>query len=80
MAAIGRHSITDVKILPEPGLEVSWGDGHVSRFPAIWLRMACSCRECGSTESAVRNILLTDIPDNPAIAAAPGLAGWLSRY
>jgi gamma-butyrobetaine dioxygenase len=41
---------------------VSFADGHESRFPAIWLRHNCECKECGSTRSARRELRLTDIP------------------
>jgi gamma-butyrobetaine dioxygenase/trimethyllysine dioxygenase len=44
------------------GVEVHWADGHVSRFPFIWLRHNCECPECGSTETARRFLRMTDIP------------------
>jgi gamma-butyrobetaine dioxygenase/trimethyllysine dioxygenase len=43
-------------------LEIVWVDGHVSRFPAIWLRHNCVCTECGRTETARRQLRLNDVP------------------
>src|SRR5882724_960312 len=51
-------------------LRVRWADGHVSRFPAIWLRHNCVCPECGSTETARRFLRLTDIPRDIAVDSA----------
>ncbi len=49
----------------EATLEVSWADGHVSRYPTIWLLEACRCARCGDTETAVRHARLTDKPISP---------------
>jgi gamma-butyrobetaine dioxygenase len=49
---------------------ITWADGHVSRFPAIWLRHNCVCPECGSTETARRELRLTDIPRDIAAQQA----------
>lgn len=51
-------------------LEIAWADGHRSSFPSIWLLQACSCAACGSSESAVRHVKLTDQPSRPRIAGA----------
>ena len=51
-------------------LEVNWADGHCSRFPSIWLLQACSCASCGSSESAVRHVKLTEQPARPEILSA----------
>ncbi len=51
-------------------LEVTWGDGHVSGFPSIWLLEACSCDACGSSETAVRLVRLTDRPARPVLVSA----------
>lgn len=56
-------------------LDVTWRDGHVSTFPSIWLLHACSCPACGSTESAVRHVKLTEQPARPRIAAADVAGG-----
>ena len=49
------------------GLRVEWGDGHVSRFHAIWLRHQCTCRTCGTPVNAVRGIRLHHLPDHPGL-------------
>ena len=49
-------------------LELTWGDGHASRYPAVWLQ-ACTCEGCGSTETGVRHVRLTDKPRRPRIHA-----------
>lgn len=51
-------------------LVVHWGDGHTSRYPAIALRATCRCEACGTYETAIRPLRLTDIPADIAIAAA----------
>ena len=51
-------------------LEIAWGDGHLSHFPSIWLLQACDCAACGSSESAVRHVKLTDQPARPHILGA----------
>ena len=51
-------------------LELSWHDGHVSRYPASWLLEACDCDTCGDTRSAVRHTRLVDKPQRPAILIA----------
>jgi gamma-butyrobetaine dioxygenase len=43
-------------------VQVRWADGHVSRFPFIWLRHNCECNACGSTQTARRFLRMTDIP------------------
>jgi gamma-butyrobetaine dioxygenase len=56
-----RHSISRVTCHADR-VDITWADGHVSRFPAIWLRHNCVCAECGSTETGRRRLRLTDIP------------------
>jgi gamma-butyrobetaine dioxygenase/trimethyllysine dioxygenase len=51
-------------------LEIVWSDDHVSLFPSVWLRAACTCAQCGSTETAVRHLRLTELPDRPLISSA----------
>ncbi len=64
-----RYAIADLHALNH-SLQVSWRDGHGSRFPSVWLLQACSCPRCGLTESAVRLTRLTDQPARPKIVAA----------
>ena len=54
----------------ETWLRVSWRDGHESTYPSIWLLEACSCRACGSSETAVRHVRLTDKPARPVLVSA----------
>ncbi|MET1416699.1 TauD/TfdA family dioxygenase [Roseibium sp. HPY-6] len=51
-------------------LTVTWGDGHQSVFPSIWLLHACDNPICGSSETGVRLVKLTDQPARPQILAA----------
>ena len=46
-------------------IQVNWGDGHVSRFPGIWLLESCRCEACGNTETAVRHTSLLEKPARP---------------
>ena len=43
---------------------VRWGDGHESRYHAVWLRHACRCEGCGTYLSGIRSLRLTEIPDD----------------
>ena len=46
-------------------VETHWHDGHVSRFPGIWLLESCQCEACGSSETAVRHTSLLRKPVRP---------------
>ncbi len=61
----------------QTALQVDWADGHRSHFPSIWLLQACRCCRCGSSESAVRHIKLTDQPARPKILGAEATDGEL---
>ena len=61
----------------QTALQVDWADGHRSHFPSIWLLQACSCPACGSSESAVRHVKLTDQPARPRILSAEARDGEL---
>ncbi len=69
MTAQARHRIEAVKVAPAGMVQVGWADGHESRFPAIWLRYACTCAHCGETETAVRHLRLTELPADPNVEA-----------
>ncbi len=49
----------------DAAVEITWADGHFSRFPTVWLLEACRCARCGDTETAVRHVRLTDKPPRP---------------
>ncbi len=51
------------------GLQVDWGDGHKSRFHAIWLRHQCECEVCGTSLNAVRGLRLDQLPGDVSIAS-----------
>jgi gamma-butyrobetaine dioxygenase len=57
----GRQTLAAAQVR-KGGVTASFTDGHESRFPAIWLRHNCECRDCGSTRSARRELRLTDVP------------------
>ena len=39
--------VTDISLEgPEQPLIITWGDGHVSTFPIVHLRLWCPCAEC----------------------------------
>jgi gamma-butyrobetaine dioxygenase/trimethyllysine dioxygenase len=70
----GRHTIAGLENA-DTDVAVSWGDGHRSIYPAIWLRHNCTCEICGSTETARRHLRLTDIPHDIAaesVEVSPG--------
>ena len=47
-------------------------NGHMLRFPAVWLRDNCPCAECLDPVSGQK---LTDITELPAVVAVRGPAG-----
>lgn len=65
-----RTTLRTVTIEVDGKVTIDWEDGHQSRFPAIWLLHACDCSACGSAESAVRHVRLTDFPDRPIPVSA----------
>ena len=56
-------------------IAVRWGDGHQSRYHAVWLRHACQCGECGAYTSGIRSLRLTEIPNDVAVAEVRREAG-----
>ena len=50
-------------------VRLAWGDGHESRFHAIWLRYNCDCEGCGTTTTGIRPLRLTHIPPDIAVEA-----------
>ena len=65
-ADTSRYQITSLKPF-ESSLEINWQDGHVSNFPGIWLLDACQCKKCGSSETALRQVRLTQKQARPGI-------------
>lgn len=51
-------------------ITIVWDDGHESVFPSIWLLHACSCDRCGTSETGVRSVRLTEQPTRPDIVDA----------
>jgi len=72
MGAVTANPRTTISEIESQGrrLVVHWGDGHSSRYPAIALRATCRCAACGTYETAIRPLRLTDIPPDIAIAQA----------
>ena len=64
-----RYQVVEVARV-DSKLQVTWGDGHSSQYPGIWLINACDCDACGSTISAVRLRKLTDVAPRPELASA----------
>ena len=42
---------------------VTWGDGHLSRFHAVWLRDNCHCAACRDPQTGQRLIDIATLPD-----------------
>jgi len=64
-----RTTITEVRC-DQGRVALHWADGHESRFHAIWLRHNCHCPACGTSETAIRPLKLTAIPEDIAAQAA----------
>lgn len=63
-----RNTLTGVENAGDH-ITVHWGDGHASRYHAVWLRHTCRCEICGTFESGIRALRLTEIPDDIAITS-----------
>lgn len=61
--------IEKLEVIPE-GLRVTWDDAHVSLFHNIWLRHNCHCDDCGSSETGIRRLKITDIPEDLELTKA----------
>src|SRR5580704_9944732 len=53
----------------DPDLELE-ADGHMLRFPAVWLRDNCPCAECLDPVSGQKFKDITELPDDVAVSAA----------
>lgn len=51
------------------GAEVTWSDGHVSRFHGLWLRDNCPCPECVSPDTREQVFDISTVPADLAPAA-----------
>ena len=58
-----RYTVQSANI-DDGHLEISWGDGHRSRFHPIWLRHQCECDTCGTSLNGVRRIRIHHIPED----------------
>lgn len=38
----------------DEGLLIHWDDGHISRYPNLWLRERCACEICGTSWTGIR--------------------------
>ena len=45
-------------------------DGHLLRFPAVWLRDNCPCADCLDPVSGQKLKDITELPDGLAVSAA----------
>tara|TARA_B100000029_G_scaffold114519_1_gene106982 strand:+ start:27 stop:1223 length:1197 start_codon:yes stop_codon:yes gene_type:complete len=72
----GRYEIQSVDARGD-SLCIGWSDGHESHYPALALRANCTCEQCGSYETALRELRLTDIPVDVEIAEAACHGGHL---
>ena len=52
----------------EKNLEIE-ADGHMLRFPAVWLRDNCPCTECLDPVSGQKLRDITELPDDVAVSA-----------
>lgn len=51
-------------------LDVVWGDGHKSRFDAIWLRDNCVCPACRDPDNGQRRFDITALPSDLSVVVA----------
>ena len=48
-----------------PGeLEVAWNDGHVSRYPVVYLRRACRCAACIDEWTGAQILRADQVPED----------------
>ena len=49
-------------------IAITWGDGHVSRFDAAWLRDNCRCAECRDPHNGQRLFDIAALPGQPGVS------------
>ena len=54
------------------GLAVTWGDGHESRYRAVWLRDNCSCPMCRDPRNGQRLFDIATLADRITVTEATG--------
>ena len=59
---MARPSPSEIEKVGEREIRVVWDDGHVSVYPNVELRFACSCALCVDEWSGVRRVRRLDIP------------------
>ena len=58
-----------VNLTAGTGVDIEWGDGHISHYPFVFLRNACPCAMCNEErEKAGRK---PGLPPKPAPGALP---------
>ena len=59
---------------------IRWADGHVSEFPARYLRGRCPCAQCVSETSGKRMVFEEQIDPGIAIGAARTVGNYALQF
>jgi DUF971 family protein len=54
----------EIERLGDTAIRIVWADGHVSEYPNLELRYACSCALCVDEWSGNRRVRREDLPDD----------------
>jgi DUF971 family protein len=72
---VGIHVIRGERIV-----EITWGPGHVGRYPIRMLRCACACAGCVDEFTGRRTLDPTSVPGDISITSAAMVGNYAVRF
>ena len=77
---MARRPTTIDYYAPERILEMTWSDGHVSRYPTKLLRSQCACAGCVDERTGVRTLNPATIPVDIDILEMESVGNYAIRF